>query len=106
MKKCLPCIDFVKFYYIILAGKMNLQKLFASLAVVAICIFSLTNARSLKKRSPQDDEGGEEGGAIDWCDPAGEFPAWLNFFAFKTWCDDGTVGAKAPPPEDAPAPAE
>ena len=64
----------------------------------------MTDARSLKKRSPQEEEGGEEGGAIDHCAPGS---AWLNFFAFMTWCEDGTVGAKPPPPEDAPpAPAE
>ena len=83
---------------------MNLQKLFACFAIFAICVLSITDARSLKKRSPQDEEGGEEG-EIDWC--AGlPNPAWLNFFAFKTWCDDGTVGAKAPAAEDAPPPAE
>ena len=84
---------------------MNLQKLFACFAIFAICVLSITDARSLKKRSPQDEEGGEEG-EMDWC--AGlPNPAWLNFFAFMTWCEDGTVGAKPPPPEDAPpAPAE
>ena len=83
---------------------MNLQKIFACFAIVAICVLSMTDARSLKKRSPQEEEGGEEEGAIDHCAPGS---AWLNFFAFMTWCEDGTVGAKPPPPEDAPpAPAE
>ena len=83
---------------------MNLQKIFACFAIFAICVLSMTDARSLKKRSPQEEEGGEEEGAIDHCAPGS---AWLNFFAFMTWCEDGTVGAKPPPPEDAPpAPAE
>ena len=88
----------------IFSDTMNLQKIFACFAIFAICVLSITDARSLKKRSPQDEEAGEEG-EIDWC--AGlPNPAWLNFFAFKTWCEDGTVGAKAPAPEDAPPPAE
>ena len=38
--------------------------------------------------------------AIDFCAEDTEFPAWKLFFAFAKWCEDGTVGAKAPKPDE------
>ena len=74
---------------------MKLQRVIAYLAIAAICLISTINARVVirARRSPQEDK-------IDFCAEDTEFPAWKNFFAFVKWCEDGTVGAKAPKPDE------
>merc|ERR1712018_168002 len=76
--------------------KMKLQRIFVYLGIMALCMLSTINARVVirARRSPQDD------GAIDFCAEDTEFPAWKNFFAFVKWCEDGTVGAKPPKPDE------
>ena len=71
---------------------MKFQRLFAYLAIAALML-STINARVIVRRSPQD-------AAIDFCAEDTEFPAWRNFFAFLKWCEDGTVGAKPPKPDE------
>ena len=74
---------------------MNYQKVFLCLVIVAICMVATINAGVVirLRRSPQ-------GEGPDFCAEDTEFPAWKNFFAFVKWCEDGTVGAKPPPPEE------
>ena len=74
---------------------MKFQQFLVCLSIAAICLFATVNAGIVlrMKRSPQD-------GGIDFCAEDTEFPAWKNFYAFVKWCEDGTVGAKPPPPEE------
>ena len=72
---------------------MKIQRIFAYLAIAAICVLSACNARVIVRRSPQD-------AGIDFCADDTDYQAWKNFFAFMTWCDDGTVGAKPPKPDE------
>ena len=66
---------------------MDLRKmLFSVLAIFALLLAS-GNARTLEKRSPQ-----EETEAADPC----EGSAWTLFYAFGNWCETGEVGAKDP----------
>ena len=75
--------------------RMKFQQFLVYLSIAAICVFATVNAGIVLrlKRSPQD-------GGIDFCAEDTEFPAWKNFYAFVKWCEDGTVGAKPPPPEE------
>ena len=70
---------------------MNMKKMLVCGMAIFALVLSSGSARSLEKRSPQED-GAEEGGS----DPCVAPNAWQNFFSFKTWCVDGIVGAKPP----------
>ena len=75
---------------------MKFKICFAFLVIAVLCMLQTIDSRVIirTRRSPQED------GAIDFCAEDTEFPAWKNFFAFMKWCEDGTVGAKPPPPEE------
>ena len=69
---------------------MNMKKMLVCVMAIFALVLASGSARSLEKRSPQED-GAEEGS-----DPCVAPNAWQNFFLFKTWCFDGIVGAKPP----------
>ena len=60
--------------------------LLSVLAIFAL-LLATGNARTLEKRSPQ-----EETEAADPCVSS----AWTLFYAFGNWCETGEVGAKNP----------
>ena len=70
---------------------MGYRKVLVIAVVLALAI-SIATARSLEKRSPQEDEGAD--------DPCVSSP-WKLFYAFANWCETGEVGAKAPAEEGA-----
>jgi len=78
-------------------------KLICLIAVLIIGITSLVDSKPTcpecggAAAPPAEGEGGEEGEEkVDPCskDP---FSAWLNFFAWNAFCEDGTVGATENP---------
>ena len=71
---------------------MGLKAALVCVVVIFALILASGNAKSLEKRSPQ-----EEAEAADPC--AGS--PWTIFYAFGNWCDTGEVGAKNPALEEA-----
>ena len=68
---------------------MDIKKIVICAILAFALVVTLAEAGAIGKRSPE--EGEEAGCAPDWC-----ASAFLNHFAFATWCEDGTVGAKPP----------
>ena len=64
---------------------MDLRKVLFCVAMVFALLVSTGNARTLEKRSPQEEAA----------DPCAGGP-WNNFFSFMSWCETGTPGAKNP----------
>ena len=68
---------------------MRFQRFFVFLAIAALCMLQTIDSRTTRIRRE------------DFCAEDTEFPAWkVTFYAFAKWCEDGTVGAKPPKPDE------